>query len=194
MAFVQCRFAQEYAMQTSQLTTGSITSGSRNESKLPSDALKIGMLTLPLLLALGGCASIPKPLQGNFAPLDPVAAAQRDATGESVRWGGTLAVVEPLAGQTCFQIVGRPLAGSSRPTTSDRAEGRFIACRQGFYEPQVFAQGRSVTVTGRVIGYETRRVGEYDYRQPRVAADVIYLWPERREVDVYYAPSLWWSW
>ena len=181
-------------MQTSQLTTGSITSGSRTKRKLPGDALIIGMLALPLLLALGGCASIPKPLQGNFAPLDPVAATQRDATGESVRWGGTLAVVEPLAGQTCFQIVGRPLQDSSRPTTSDRAEGRFIACRQGFYEPQVFAQGRSVTVTGRVVGYETRRVGEYDYRQPRVAADVIYLWPERREMDVYYAPSLWWSW
>lgn len=154
--------------------------------------LKLGMLALALC-ALAGCASIPKPLQGSFVPTSPVAAAQRDATGETVRWGGSVAVVEPLPGQTCFQIVGRPLDDASRPATSDRAEGRFIACRQGYYEPQVFASGRSVTVTGRITGYETRRVGEYDYRQPKVAADVIYLWPQRREVDVYYAPSPWWS-
>jgi outer membrane lipoprotein len=183
--------AQEFAMQTALLTSHS------HASRL----LRFGLLALPLL-ALASCASIPKPLQGSFAPIDPVAAAQRDATGETVRWGGTLAVIEPLPGQTCFQIVGRPLGDSTQPTVGDRAAGRFIACRQGFYEPQIFAQGRSVTVTGRIVGYENRKVGEYDYRQPKVAADVIYLWPERREVDVYYAPPFaspfepwpWWRW
>jgi outer membrane lipoprotein len=175
--------AQEFAMHTAPIESPVRAARSHGAS-----LLRFGMFALPLLM-LAGCASIPKPLQGTFAPIDPVAATQRDATGETVRWGGTLAVVEPLSGQTCFQIVGRPLDDASRPTTSDRADGRFIACRQGFYEPQVFAEGRSVTVVGRIAGYETRRVGEYDYRQPRVAADVIYLWPLRREVDVYYYPS-----
>ena len=147
------------------------------------------------LCALAGCASIPKPLQGDFAPMVPNEANAHDATGQAVRWGGTLAAVEPLAGETCFQVVGRPLDERSRPIESDRGDGRFIACRQGFYEPQIFAEGRSITVTGRIVGYETRRVGEYDYRQSKVAADVIYLWPERRYVDVYYAPSPWaWDW
>ncbi len=134
---------------------------------------------------LAGCASIPKPLQGDFVPLAPAEAVARDATGQAVRWGGTLAVIEPLAGETCFQIVGRPLDERSRPIASDRPGGRFIACRSGFYEPQVFAQGRSITVTGRIVGYETRRVGEYDYRQPKVAADVIYLWPKVEYVSMY---------
>jgi outer membrane lipoprotein len=137
------------------------------------------------LCALAGCASIPKPLQGDFAPMIPNEAAAHDATGQAVRWGGTLAVIEPMAGETCFQIVGRPLDERGRPITSDRGDGRFIACRQGFYEPQIFTAGRSITVTGRIVGYETRRVGEYDYRQPKVAADVIYLWPKVEYVSMY---------
>ena len=143
------------------------------------------------VFALTGCLSIPTPLQGQFSALDPDAATQHDATGAAVRWGGTLARTDPQAGQTCFEIVGRPLSSVARPLANDRAQGRFIACRQGFYEPQVFAAGRSVTVVGHITGYETRPVGNYAYRQPRVAADAIYLWPVQRQVDVYYAPSLW---
>lgn len=139
---------------------------------------------------LAGCASVPKPLQGQFAGIDPTTAVQQDATGQAVRWGGTIAAVETGAEQTCFQLVGRPLDEESRPILGrDRSAGRFLACRQGFYEPQVFRIGRSVTVTGHVTGYETRKVGQYDYRQPKVAADVIYLWPKVDRVRVVYDPG-----
>ena len=70
----------------------------------------------------------------------------------------------------------------------DRSLGRFIACRAGFYDPEVFMAGREITVSGRVEGFETRKVGNYDYRYPRVAAEVVYLWPERRDVDVIVDP------
>ena len=139
---------------------------------------------LALVLATSGCETVPQPLQGNFSALNPGTATAQDATGTPVRWGGTIAAVETLPDQTCFQLVAQPLNEQSRPVGSDHADGRFIACRQGFYEPQVFAQGRSLTVTGHVVGYETRKVGEYDYRQPRVAADVIYLWPRQQDVVV----------
>jgi outer membrane lipoprotein len=52
-------------------------------------------------------------------------------------------------------------------------------------------------VLGRIDGFETRKIGQYDYRQPRVAADVIYLWPKAREVDARYPvgrPWPWWGW
>ncbi|MEO8742911.1 MAG: Slp family lipoprotein [Lysobacteraceae bacterium] len=143
---------------------------------------RIGLFALPILLTFAGCATVPAPLQGTFAPLSPEAATQQDATGQAVRWGGTIAVVESLSGQTCFQLVGRPLDTDAQPTSNDRAAGRFIACHDGFYEPQIFAKGRSMTVTGHIVGYDTRKVGEYDYRQPKVAADVIYLWPKQREI------------
>ncbi|MBS0212636.1 MAG: Slp family lipoprotein [Proteobacteria bacterium] len=155
--------------------------------------------TLALALAAVGCASVPKPLQGQFAGIAPNAA--QDATGQAVRWGGTIAAVETGAEQTCFQLVARPLNEESRPRLDlDRSQGRFLACRQGYYEPQVFKVGRSITVTGHVVGYENRRVGDYDYRQPKVAADVIYLWPKvvrTRMVyayDPFFAPYPWGPW
>ena len=86
---------------------------------------------------------------------------------------------------------GPDLRRRAPPSTPDESAGRFLACRSGFYDPAIFAPDREVTVTGRIDGYETRRIGEYDYRYPRVAADVIYLWPERREVDVYHHSPFW---
>ena len=97
--------------------------------------------------------------------------------------------------------------GSSTPSTgldangrprwaADDTGGRFIACRAGFYDPAIFQADREVTVTGVIDGYETRRIGEYDYRFPRLAADVIYLWPVRDRVDVIHdpMPGPWWWW
>src|SRR5690606_40498409 len=88
---------------------------------------------------------------------------------------------------------------------SDDTNGRFIACRAGFYDPAVFEKNREVTFTGRIEGYETRRIGEYDYRFPRIAADVVYLWPRREDEYRYHhhhhyhrpfppPPWRWWGW
>lgn len=66
----------------------------------------------------------------------------------------------------------------------DASDGRFLACRSGFYDPAVFEPGREVTFIGKIEGYETTKIGEYDYKLPKVNADVVYLWPVVREVDV----------
>jgi len=137
-----------------------------------------------VIACLAGCASAPKPLQGQFDALLPGEASRAAETGQSVRWGGRIVKVEPLAERSCFEIVGQRLDGNGRPRQDDRSEGRFLACRGGFYDPEVFKPGREVTVTGRVDGHEQRNIGEFGYRYPRVQADVIYLWPERRDVDV----------
>ena len=141
---------------------------------------------LPLALALAGCATAPQPLQGQYAAMEPAQAVEQQDTGASVRWGGRIVEVRTEKLRSCFEIVGAPLDASGRPRRVDRSNGRFLACRSGFYEPQVFAPGRELTISGRIDGYETRPVGDYDYRYPRVAADVVYLWPERRERD--YGP------
>jgi outer membrane lipoprotein len=52
----------------------------------------------------------------------------------------------------------------------------------------VFQAGREITVVGRIEGFETRKVGEFDYRYARVTADAIYLWSERKDVDVIVQP------
>ncbi len=156
----------------------------------------------PVLLAicaslLAACATQPTPLQGAFDPITPRDASATDSTGAAVRWGGRIVSVEPQQNRTCFEMISTMLNSSGRPYWgSDDTGGRFLACRTGFYDPAVFEKNREVTFIGRLAGYENRRIGQYDYRFPRVEADVVYLWPEHETVDVaqYPAPWPWWGW
>ncbi|MBF6023601.1 Slp family lipoprotein [Lysobacter niastensis] len=149
-------------------------------------------------MLLAACATQPEPLQGEYNPITPREAAATDSTGATVRWGGRIVSVEPLSNRTCFEMISGSLTSSARPYWgSDDTGGRFLACRTGFYDPAVFERNREVTFIGRIDGYENRRIGQYDYRFPRVEADVVYLWPQREMVDVIYpypAPWPWWGW
>lgn len=151
-------------------------------------------LTLATALALlGGCATIPKPLEGTYTDVSTTSAQQGGAGGTHVRWGGEIIKTEPGQQQTCFYILARPLDSQARPRvgTSGETDGRFVACRAGFYDPEVFTRGRELTVTGTLHGTLSQKVGEYDYAYPRVEADVIYLWPKHVEARYpagYYDP------
>ncbi len=148
-------------------------------------------LTLAAAIALlGGCASIPKPLEGNYASVSTASAQQGGAGGSHVRWGGQIIKTEPGQQETCFYLMARPLDGQARPEGGSAGDnqGRFVACRNGFYDPEVFTRGREVTVTGTLHGTMTQKVGEFDYAYPRVEADVVYLWP-KREAMIGYPPG-----
>lgn len=154
---------------------------------------KTPTLLCAVVALTAACATAPKPLRGEFASLAPEQASAAQATGDSVRWGGRIVSVTPDDTSTCFEILGRDLGDTARPTrAADLSNGRFLACRAGFYDPAIFAPDRDVTVTGRIAGFETRPIGEYDYRYPKVAADVIYLWPERSEVVMHPHPMAFW--
>lgn len=152
-------------------------------------------------ILLGACATIPTPLQGQFAAITPDAAARAAPTATDVRWGGKIIKVEPKADSTCFEILGRPLDSSARPSTRGASDGRFIACRDGFYDPEVFEPGKDVTVVGRLTGNQQGKVGEFEYTYPHVAATAIYLWPDRPTVidmrspyGPWYSPDpFWWG-
>ena len=151
---------------------------------------------LPVLAAsllLAGCVTAPKALRGEFSAIEPGQAAREGRLGERVRWGGRVVTVAPEPSRTCFEIVGVRLGSDGRPLARDQSSGRFLACRAGFYDPEVFLPGREITITGQVDGHEDRKVGEYDYRYPRLAADVVFLWPERRDVHVIVerSPFFW---
>ena len=135
-----------------------------------------------IAIAATGCSAAPKVLRGEFATQGPQSSS---ANGQQIRWGGSIIEVEPKAAQTCFQILSRELGASARPREVDASNGRFLACRSGFYDPAVFGRGREVTVVGAVAGTEIRSVGEYALSMPLIAADVIYLWPERTLRDNY---------
>lgn len=134
-------------------------------------------------LLLAGCVSAPKPLQGTWSPLSPQSAGDSDL-GAAVRWGGRVVEVRPGAEVTCFDMIAQPLAANAAPAGGDLSLGRFRACRSGFYDPALFAPNREMTFTGRLAGFDTARIGEREVRLPRIAADTVFLWPVRRDVDV----------
>jgi len=159
--------------------------------------LKKSILPAAALTLLGGCASIPKPISGDI-PISVPGAAAGLSVGTTVRWGGTIVSVQPRPQDTCFEVLAKELSASARPLEKDESSGRFIACRSGFFDPEVFVKGRELTVVGRLERVEKRKIGEYEYPFPILAADSIYLWPERIERDLrgYPAPffgPIWWD-
>jgi outer membrane lipoprotein len=144
----------------------------------------ITSLAILSCLSLSACTSIPEQLEGDYSTLIPKNATEKDLE-TAVRWGGVILETRPESDYTCFEILSKQLQTSMRPKNSDQASGRFIACKPGFYDPEVFEKGREVTVTGKLIHIDVRKVGEYDYHFPVVDFEFMILWPELRD-RVYY--------
>ena len=143
-------------------------------------------------LLLTACTTIPEQLKGDYASLTPKNSTE-DNLETPVRWGGAILETRPENNYTCFEILSKQLQTSMRPENSDQAGGRFIACKPGFYDPEVFKKGREVTLTGKIIHMDTRKVGEYDYHFPVVDIEFMILWPKRRNRVYYgmYRPYYW---
>lgn len=173
-------------------------SATTDPAHAPSPLRRAGLaLVLATSLLATGCVSMPQPLQGAYSAVTPAEASSGQHDGAMVHWGGVIARTEPLADQTCFEVVATRLDAEGEPARPESDSlGRFIACRQGFYDPVVFAHGRSVTFTGRLNGVREGKVGEYAYRFPLLAADVVYLWPKREVTRVIERPTPWpwWGW
>jgi outer membrane lipoprotein len=147
-------------------------------------------LTLAVL-ALAGCTTIPEELQGIYPPVSPLRVEAAEF-GSAVRWGGVIIDSTHSRADTCFEILSRDLDKYLRPRVEDRSGGRFIACKEGFYDPEVFARGREVTLVGRIRALEVRNVDEFEYHYPVVDVEELVLWEVREEVLVvdnhFYSP------
>jgi len=157
---------------------------------------KITTATLLALSLLAGCASIPQPLRGDYAAIEPKAA--QSAT-QTVRWGGRVIDVLPGATQTCLDILGMPLDASARPRDLDADIGRFRACKSGFLDPAVFISGREVTIVGEIDQQVEQQIGEYRYRMAQVRVTTLFLWPQRPDIEnirihasPLFGPYGWW--
>jgi len=135
-------------------------------------------------LALSSCTTVPKQLQGDYPALTP-ARVDSSTYGTDVRWGGVIIETNNEADQTCFEVLSHTLDKSLRPEPEDSTQGRFIACKTGFYDPEVFAQGREVTLTGTVRTIEEHPIDDFNYRYPVVDARDVILWEKRRDVIIY---------
>ena len=144
-----------------------------------------------VLLLLDACAHPPAQLAvGPFADIRVGQAQEQDLIGQRVRWGGTIVATDTNKDDTCFEVVSRPLDDQARPRQTDETEGRFIACAAGFYDPAIYASGREITVVGALEAAAVGKIGQHDYRYPRVNAEHVHLWPQREMEwpQVYYRP------
>lgn len=137
------------------------------------------------LLLLAACVTVPEQLQGQYPDISP-ARVDPAVFGTRVRWGGVIVDTYNDKHSTCFEILSRPLGDYMRPKLDDTTGGRFIACKPGFYDPQVFSKGREVTVTGTIRSITVKKIDEFDYRYPMVDADQVVLWEPRKDVIVYH--------
>jgi len=145
------------------------------------------------VLVLSACASrLPEPVRGDGTEVTTFNQVMQDPSGlqgERVRWGGVIARVENRVDHTMLEIVNFTLRGTGRPYVSDRTPGRFRVLIDGFVDPEVYQQGRSITVLGEYTGLEDGSIGEYQYSFPLVRATGNYLWEEAQQsgrVEVWY--------
>ena len=137
-----------------------------------------------VVLAVSACTTIPEQIQGTYPEISP-ARVEPGVFGSSVRWGGVILDAKNKGSGTCFEILSRDLDKYLRPELQDKTAGRYIACKEGFHDPEVFSKGREVTMTGQIQMIETRQLDEFNYRYPIIKIDNMVLWKKRRNVVVY---------
>lgn len=151
---------------------------------------------LAVMVIASACTTVPAQLEGSYRFISP-AEVDAGALGSPVRWGGVIVETRNEEDMTCFEVLSRELGKYLRPQVNDRTAGRFIACKPGFHDPEVYSKGREVTLTGRISNIEVRQIDEFNYRYPVVEVDELVLWEERQDVFVYdrydpfYSPYYW---
>jgi len=128
-------------------------------------------LLLASLLLAGCTAQIPQNIR-QAPPNNPTIADVRNRVIKNqiwlVRWGGKILETENLENETRFTVLASSLNRSGEPEITDNSEGRFIAIVPEFLDPKVYAAGRYLTVSGTVLRFEDRKVGEFAYRYPGI--------------------------
>ena len=154
-------------------------------------------LMMIAVFTVSACTTVPEQIQGTYAEISP-ARVDPSTFGSSVRWGGSIIDARVEEKSTCFEVLSRHLDKYLRPELTDQTGGRFIACKPGFYDPEVFARGREITLTGRIRNVVVREIDNFSYSYPVVDVDQLVLWEVREEVvvidyphDPFYYPYYW---
>ncbi|MEW6991096.1 Slp family lipoprotein [Colwelliaceae bacterium 6441] len=156
------------------------------------------------LVITSGCVNIPQSLRvGEDSKLTNFSDVRDNNAihlGELARWGGVIASVKNNADNTMLEVVHFQLKSSMRPQQKDQTQGRFKVYFQGFLDPVIYKEGRSITAVGHIADKEAGTIGEHEYEYPVLKAKNVHLWKEIKQVDVnvmhqpfWYNPSLWYS-
>lgn len=162
--------------------------------------IKLSMLLVALWLT--GCSTLPEDIQlpvgTNLVSYQQAASQGEQVVGQKVRWGGVIARIENQPDSTMLELVYYPLRSYGRPVSGDESMGRFRVYVDGFMDPMVYQQGRSMTFTGELRGVEEGLVGEHKYVFPTIQSGAYHLWQNIQRVDVtgvhIWPYSYWYGW
>ncbi|MDT0602446.1 Slp family lipoprotein [Thalassotalea castellviae] len=166
--------------------------------------LKKLLVLLSLTIFVSGCVHIPESVrvEDNVALTSFIDVRDNNSAhlGNDARWGGVIAKIENNAENTMLEVVHFQLSSSTRPLQKDQTQGRFKVYYQGFLDPIIYKEGRSITAIGKVAKTEAGKIGEHEYDYPVLKASKIHLWKEIKKIDVkithqpmWYTPSLWYN-
>ena len=134
---------------------------------------------LMFLLLLAGCASTPEfdttQVDQSLTP-QSVIAEPESSRGKTMLWGGTILDTRNLKEITQIEILAYPLNTNYRPQLENKPLGRFIINHPGYLEATTYAQGRQLTVLGKISGSQSGKVGESIYTYPVVTGEQLHLW------------------
>lgn len=141
--------------------------------------MKIYPLIISIFL-ITACASSPKfdTKQVDFS-LSPAAVIQdlKAHQNKQVLWGGVIINTNNLKQDTVIELLAYPLDSSHLPLRDEKPLGRFLIQHTGFLEPSEHAQGRMITVLGKVDRLQKGNVGESVYLYPVIHSQQLHLWP-----------------
>jgi len=137
-------------------------------------------------------AGIPPSIR-DAPPEDPQLLQVRDNIrayiGRRVRWGGSILSLGNESGWTRIEVQAHPLGQEGQPEVSAPSPGRFVVRAIIPFDPEVYEQGRPITVAGTLQGAdkasETRMPA-----MPIVEADDLYMWDQSNKAGDRYAYSL----
>jgi len=148
------------------------------------------------LLMISGCAyPISKELRQEAGKDLTFPMVLQDPTahiGSIVLWGGRIIETIPQPEGSEIIVLETPLDYLEEPEAAKYSQGRFIAKSSKLLDPEIYKNGKKITLAGEIIGKETRPLGKAKYTYPVVSIKEIHLWKRQRRY-VYPAPYFGWS-
>lgn len=139
-----------------------------------------------------GCATTMLPYQvttdvDRSVTFDDIRKDPEALSGKKIVLGGEIIQARALKEGTEMEILQKPLDYYDVPLVTDESHGRFLVTFKEFLDPQVFKEGRRITIVGEVKGKKVLPLGGTEYAYPSIAGRYVQLWPQRQEE--YYYPQ-----
>jgi len=178
--------------------------------KMTNHKLIKWLFTGLIAAALLGCASSPisKQVRGEVQKNLTFPMVLKDPTaykGSIILWGGSIIETVTVPEGSEIYVLQTPLDYVEMPEAARYSEGRFIARSSVFLDPEIYKNGKKITLAGEITGQENHPLGKANYAYPVVQIKEIHLWSDKRGYyypypyygyyDWFYSPyGPWWGW